>query len=599
MMDNGVVFPGVGNDIGEVSGHKDKDLRISHGKQRLLRPQTAQPKISGAADIESSTSKPQRPLSSFLKNRIEFSSRRVSRQTLRKSHFSAPRKRSPSTPSSDSSVQTAVAHDNQQSKSDAEEETSPPISQKKAINLNILSLVIKKDDKDVPQKPPPESRKLIKHSSFETWMEGSPHDSDEYDTDLDIEDFKKSMEKERPTDPTGRIFYEEQCKKQGVIPASYFQRHLGDRNLRMRHHYLGGFGTKPIAVALKMNTITEVLDLTDNYLESEGVGYIAEVLKDNTFITALNISNNFIGFEGFEAITEMLEVNTTLKMLCVAGNQLTDKCGKCLVECLKSNNSLTALDLSDNAFGEFGGIHIGNALKVNESLVDLDVSWNSIRNMGAAAIINSLLTNTTLEVLDLAWNGLGKVGAGALKVMLKTNTTLKVLDLTNNRFNTEAAQMLAQGLSKNFGLESLILNLNPMKDQGVEAILKVVEKHPSLSFLSLEEISISRANQHKIRELQSKKNIIILYGGIGGYQRSTTAASLIKLLEKFVHQNRSALELAFRYHDRDRTGSLASEDTKLALRQAGLRLTSKQIDAIIAEIDYNGLGNIDYRCETC
>ena len=36
----------------------------------------------------------------------------------------------------------------------------------------------------------------------------------------------------------------------GVIPVSYIQRHLGDKNLRMRHHYLGGTGTKPIAVAL-------------------------------------------------------------------------------------------------------------------------------------------------------------------------------------------------------------------------------------------------------------------------------------------------------------------------------------------------------------
>ena len=36
----------------------------------------------------------------------------------------------------------------------------------------------------------------------------------------------------------------------GVIPVSYLQRNLGERKLRMRHHYLGGNGTKPMAVAL-------------------------------------------------------------------------------------------------------------------------------------------------------------------------------------------------------------------------------------------------------------------------------------------------------------------------------------------------------------
>ena len=33
---------------------------------------------------------------------------------------------------------------------------------------------------------------MKKYPSFETWIAGSPHDSDEYDTDLDIDDFVKS-----------------------------------------------------------------------------------------------------------------------------------------------------------------------------------------------------------------------------------------------------------------------------------------------------------------------------------------------------------------------------------------------------------------------
>lgn len=38
----------------------------------------------------------------------------------------------------------------------------------------------------------------------------------------------------------------------GTTPVTYMHKHLGDKNLRMRHHYLGGNGTKPIARALEV-----------------------------------------------------------------------------------------------------------------------------------------------------------------------------------------------------------------------------------------------------------------------------------------------------------------------------------------------------------
>ena len=43
-----------------------------------------------------------------------------------------------------------------------------------------------------PVKPEPAKRTVKKYPSFETWIAGSPHDSDEYDTDLEIDDFVKS-----------------------------------------------------------------------------------------------------------------------------------------------------------------------------------------------------------------------------------------------------------------------------------------------------------------------------------------------------------------------------------------------------------------------
>ena len=97
------------------------------------------------------------------------------------------------------------------------------------------------------------------------------------------------------------------CDVAGVVPVSYLMRNLSEGNLRMRHHYLGGNGTKPLAKALKVrnimemglyitvisvrllqeNTVCEEVDLSDNYIEGEGAKAIATVLKDNMFIVNL------------------------------------------------------------------------------------------------------------------------------------------------------------------------------------------------------------------------------------------------------------------------------------------------------------------------
>ena len=56
-----------------------------------------------------------------------------------------------------------------------------------------LADTLHEDDEPVVSQEPVK-RALKEHPSFEAWIAGSPHDSDEYDTDIDIEDYVKSME---------------------------------------------------------------------------------------------------------------------------------------------------------------------------------------------------------------------------------------------------------------------------------------------------------------------------------------------------------------------------------------------------------------------
>ncbi len=62
--------------------------------------------------------------------------------------------------------------------------------------------------------------------------------------------FQLVAEEKAPYDVTPRVVYLEACRKLGVVPASYFLRHLTDGALDMSHHGLGPDGVKPIAISL-------------------------------------------------------------------------------------------------------------------------------------------------------------------------------------------------------------------------------------------------------------------------------------------------------------------------------------------------------------
>ena len=54
-------------------------------------------------------------------------------------------------------------------------------------------------------------------------------------------------------DHSGKTSYIDECKKLGVVPASYFLRHMQDKHLSMKHHGLGAVGMKAIADSLTVS----------------------------------------------------------------------------------------------------------------------------------------------------------------------------------------------------------------------------------------------------------------------------------------------------------------------------------------------------------
>ncbi|KAL8575460.1 hypothetical protein ACOMHN_013011 [Nucella lapillus] len=110
----------------------------------------------------------------------------------------------------------------------------------------------------------------------------------------------------------------------------------------------------------------------------------------------------------------------------------------------------------------------------------------------------------------------------------------------------------------------------------------------------LSELGLSSENLRHVRELEEAKGLIVLHGGAGGYQRNLSLMSVLRLLGRFCREHLMALESSLRDQDKDHQGFLTADETKVALRAAGLRLTSRQLDLLIDEIDFSHSGRIQY-----
>ena len=53
-------------------------------------------------------------------------------------------------------------------------------------------------------------------------------------------------------DTTGRTQYASACDRLGIVPVSYFSRHITDQEIVMRYHGLGPLGAKAIAKVLRV-----------------------------------------------------------------------------------------------------------------------------------------------------------------------------------------------------------------------------------------------------------------------------------------------------------------------------------------------------------
>ncbi|XP_013417709.1 leucine-rich repeat-containing protein 74B-like [Lingula anatina] len=470
---------------------------------------------------------------------------------------------------------------------------------------DILITELREEDNEKESKSDTESDIDEQEISLRNVAPYEPPDDDDddgWDTDLEIEEDSKT-----PHDPTYRTQYTKLCEQLGVVPVSYFTRHMVDKVIIMRSHGLGVQGTRAIARVLRDVISLEKLDLEGNWMEGEGGKALSKTLEENEYIHDVSMAKNKLGSQGAYYVAKMLLVNTNLRKLNISGNEFQNKDAAGLADAMEKNTTLRELNLSHNFFGEEAGEVLGPAIGANEYLDVLDLSWNNIRRRGAVAVAKGLAENVILKTCNLSWNGFGPEGGAAIADAIANNSSLLELDISGNRLTCDVAVKIGKALKKNETLTVLKMGNNPISTSGCIAIVTDLSNSEGsvLSHIDLSEIPVEFEFLKIVEELKQKRKIEILHGPI--LSSGNTAEDIGKravdprrkkdpllVLQEHVVINDSRLVSMLQKYDVDHSLSVSADDFVAVLEELQVPFDRKQLQLIVDKLDKTENGRINY-----
>lgn len=240
--------------------------------------------------------------------------------------------------------------------------------------------------------------------------------------------------------------------------------------------------------SLRLNTVVQFVDLSNNKITDEGAGFLAQLLKYNATVNTLLLNNNQIGDEGGAALHKALRDNHVVKVLELDGNPISPDIQKSLALAVALNSepytfkqkapmlladdpSLELLDFSQVQEAECSDRTIDLMSEMapqNTHLKELSmVHCPKVSRDGFKMVADMLSRNEFcgLTALDMSQNGLGNAGAGDLAKMLKTNSSLVELLIRQNEI-TSASEFVSVLREDNNTLTTLDLSGNtvPVSD---------------------------------------------------------------------------------------------------------------------------------------
>ncbi|CAD5122035.1 DgyrCDS10488 [Dimorphilus gyrociliatus] len=436
------------------------------------------------------------------------------------------------------------------------------------------------------------------------YLKSTTDDPESYDTDLEYDD-NEFLNDKIQFDPTGIADYIQQCNKLGVIPVSYFVKHVHDKEFIMRNHGLGPNGAKAISKPLQLNTEVEKIDLEGNQIEGVGCFYLCKALRDNNYVTELILRENQIGREGAEAVCTMLSNNSIITSLDLSGNNLKDTEGELFHSLLMNNSVIRKLLLRHNELSVKSAKYFKEILSENETLRELDLSWNHFRTQGAVWIAQGVMENYGLKSLLLEMNGFGLEGAEAMGHALKHNQSLSYLELSNNRIPDDGAKAIIKSLQSNEILEFLSLGFNPITAEVCDLLLKSLQTNENshLEKIELPGVLVSEEFSENYKILQQKREIFINHGGVvaqrisGDFEIDLEQAyhkDPMTKLQNFAKKKKFRLVDLFRQFDKDCSWSVSHEEFRLGIKASGIEMSEADICKLLDRLDADGDGEVDY-----
>ncbi|XP_018116886.1 leucine-rich repeat-containing protein 74B isoform X1 [Xenopus laevis] len=427
---------------------------------------------------------------------------------------------------------------------------------------------------------------------IENHIDEAEEKEENWDIELEVEDIKEQY------DPTGKAKYLSACQFYGVIPVSYFLRHLQDPELVMRHHGLGPQATKALAVTLVTNTKIITLDLSDNSLGGEGATAIAEMLKENCYISEIHLADNKLGIKGAKALLLMLVENTTLQKLNLSGNEFSDEAAQYISEAFMSNQKVESMDLSHNMFGDGSGETLGTAIAENTGMLELNLSWNNFRGKGAAAISRGIGANIFLKVIDLSYNGFGNDGAAALGEALKVNNVLEDLNISNNRISIQGATNFAICLKANKTLRILKMSRNPMQSEGCFGILKAIQANSETAVESLDfsDILVNKEFDDLYNTLKTAlPNLSVKHGGNPDmFKKQVPKLDPMKKVIQYIKEHNLQMDALANVLEEEKSSPMTYEEFQKHLTDAGIVLPQDDLKQLIDFLDNDKSNMIDF-----
>lgn len=431
------------------------------------------------------------------------------------------------------------------------------------------------------------------------------------ETDLELEDEKSEF------DSTMKGVYLCACKRLGVIPCSYFLRHMFDREIKLRHHGLGKLGAEAISWPLQTNTTTLSVDFHDNWLEGDGGAAISEMLLENCYISEIDLSDNRLGSKGVTAICKMLMQNTVIQTLNLSGNGISDHDAQIMADAVNENNRIKYLNLSRNEFSEKAGAILGPAFAENETIEHLDLSWNQFRRTSAIKLCEGIAENMGMKKVSLAMNGFDDDVAFGVAEILQKNQTILEIDISYNRIGTTGAMVISKALENNDVLHILRIGHTHIGVEGAKLLLKGISSSNSvISELDLSGIEVDKEFLALKKDLSHIRPVKVIHAStlsnflIKKRMKSegdalffdmpkdeVNPANIVNLVKKFCDRNKIEIKELLEEKCNTKKGTIEVPGFLSCLHTAGLVLNESQFSLLVILLEEcSDQNTIDVTC---